>query len=76
MHVDLIGGFGDRVLESIKAGIRLPEAQFLAVKIAAKGQKSVYGMLKRVESGSAGKGGVAAETEEFTKVHDRDIPIG
>lgn len=38
-----------RVLESIKAGKRMPEAQFSNLKIAAKGQQSVYGMFKKVE---------------------------
>lgn len=42
----------NRVLESIKAGKRLPEARFSTMRIAAKGQKSVYGMFKRVETGS------------------------
>jgi len=45
------------------------------VRIAAKGQKSVYGMFKSVESGSGGKGGVAAETDQLTNVHDRGKPI-
>ncbi len=35
-----------RVLESIKAGKRLPEAQFSTMKLSAKGQQSVYGMFK------------------------------
>lgn len=33
-----------RVLESLKAGIRLPEARFSNVKVAAKGQGSVYAL--------------------------------
>lgn len=33
-----------RVLESIKAGKRLPEARFANLSTAAKGQKSVYGV--------------------------------
>lgn len=36
-----------RVLESIKAGKRLPEARFANLSIAAKGQKSVYGLLQK-----------------------------
>ncbi len=36
-----------RVLESIKAGKRLPEARFSNMSIAPKGQKSVYGIFKR-----------------------------
>lgn len=32
------------VLESIKAGVRLPEARFTTLKLATKDQKSVYGM--------------------------------
>lgn len=36
-----------RVLESIKAGKRLPEAPFANLSIAAKGQKSVYGLFTK-----------------------------
>ncbi|KAI4168814.1 MAG: hypothetical protein LQ346_009031, partial [Caloplaca aetnensis] len=35
------------VLESLKAGKRLPEAQFTNLTLAAKGQKSVYGMFSK-----------------------------
>ncbi|KAI0913840.1 BRCA1 C terminus domain-containing protein [Ustulina deusta] len=35
------------VLESIKAGKRLPEARFADLKIAPKGQQSVYGLYSR-----------------------------
>jgi hypothetical protein len=35
-----------RVLESIKAGVRLPEARYVAVKLGGYGQKSVYGAFK------------------------------
>ncbi|KAI0424158.1 BRCA1 C terminus domain-containing protein [Xylaria sp. FL1042] len=35
------------VLESIKAGKRLPEARFAELKIASKGQQSVYGLYSR-----------------------------
>lgn len=35
------------VLESLKAGKRLPETRFGCLKIAAKGQKSVLGMLEK-----------------------------
>ncbi|KAI0420641.1 BRCA1 C terminus domain-containing protein [Xylaria grammica] len=38
------------VLESIKAGKRLPEARFADLKIAAKGQQSVYGLCSRQQS--------------------------
>ena len=41
-----------RVLESIKAGKRLPEAQFSNLSIAPKNQKSVYGMFSKVNSRS------------------------
>ncbi|KKA26583.1 hypothetical protein TD95_003964 [Thielaviopsis punctulata] len=37
----------DWVLDSLKAGKRLPEAQFSGVKVAQKQQKSVYGMFKQ-----------------------------
>ena len=46
---DLFMGMG-RVLESIKAGKRLPEARFSNLSTAAQGQKSVYGMLKKEKS--------------------------
>ena len=39
-----------RVLQCLKLGRRLPEAQFSNLKIAAKGQQSVYGMFKKVNS--------------------------
>lgn len=42
-----------RVLESLKAGKRLPEARFSNVKVAARGQGSVYGL----SSGSGVAGG-------------------
>ncbi|KAL8787295.1 MAG: hypothetical protein Q9213_002286 [Squamulea squamosa] len=35
------------VLESLKTGKRLPEAQFSNITLAAKGQKSVYGMFSK-----------------------------
>ena len=41
-----------RVLESIKAGKRLPEAQFSNMAIAPKSQKSVYGMFQKADSRS------------------------
>ena len=36
-----------RVLESIKAGKRLPEARFSNLKVAMKGQRSVYGAFSK-----------------------------
>lgn len=39
-----------RVLESLKAGKRLPETQFSNITLAAKGQKSVYGMFSKAQS--------------------------
>jgi hypothetical protein len=49
-----------RVLESIRAGVRLPEARFVAVKLGGYGQKSVYSAFtttkpKRIAPGD-GKG--------------------
>lgn len=41
-----------RVLESVKAGKRLPEAQFSNLSIAPKNQKSVYGMFNKINSRS------------------------
>lgn len=40
----------DRVLESVKAGRRLPEARFTNLKVASKGQPSVYGAFSRAAS--------------------------
>ncbi|KAI1140386.1 hypothetical protein F5Y05DRAFT_378210 [Hypoxylon sp. FL0543] len=45
------------VLESIKAGKRLPEARFSNLKIAPKGQQSVYGLYSRPK--------VVAEQSDF-----------
>ncbi|KAJ9156246.1 DNA repair protein REV1 [Pleurostoma richardsiae] len=48
-----VGGCGVKyvgvewVLESVKAGVRLPEARFSNVKVAAKGQPSVYGAFSK-----------------------------
>ena len=38
-----------RVIESLKAGKRLPEAQFSNMSLAPKNQKSVYGMFKKTD---------------------------
>jgi hypothetical protein len=44
-----------RILESLKLGKRLPETQFTNLKLAAKGQQSVYGMFKKTNNlGSSG----------------------
>lgn len=40
----------DRVLESLKAGKRLPETSFSNLKVAPKGQSSVYSMFKKTDS--------------------------
>ncbi|KAL9591425.1 MAG: hypothetical protein Q9179_007733 [Wetmoreana sp. 5 TL-2023] len=60
-EIQRVGGKGVKyvgvewVLESLKAGKRLPEAQFSNITLAAKGQKSVYGMFsKEKSSGSTG----------------------
>jgi hypothetical protein len=42
-----------RVLESVKIGKRQAEAPFVDLKIAAKWQRSVYGMFKK--PGSSGE---------------------
>lgn len=40
-----------RVLESLKAGIRLPEARFANLALASKGQRSVYlGIFKAADN--------------------------
>ncbi|KAL2073678.1 hypothetical protein VTL71DRAFT_11004 [Oculimacula yallundae] len=59
-----VGGCGVKyvgvewVLESLKAGKRLSETSFSNLKVAPKGQKSVYGMFKRTGStnSTAGSG--------------------
>ena len=38
-----------RVLESIKAGKRLPEARFANLKIAVRGQQSVLGAFSKAD---------------------------
>jgi hypothetical protein len=47
-----------RVLESIKAGKRLPEARFANLKIAARAQQSVLGAFPKAD-GSAQQPAVA-----------------
>ncbi|KAL8685222.1 MAG: hypothetical protein Q9218_007896 [Villophora microphyllina] len=55
-EIQRVGGKGVKyvgvewVLESLKAGKRLPEAQFSNITLAAKGQKSVYGMFSKEKS--------------------------
>lgn len=39
--------FSYRVLESLKAGKRLPEAKFSQMKVAPKDQGSVYGLYSK-----------------------------
>ncbi|TVY69002.1 DNA repair protein REV1 [Lachnellula suecica] len=52
-EIKKVGGAGIKyvgvewALESLKAGKRLPETQFSNLKVAAKGQKSVYSMLRQ-----------------------------
>jgi hypothetical protein len=48
-----------RVLESLKAGKRLPEAKFETLKIASQRQDSVYGRYSNaVENGAGGSVGI------------------
>ena len=54
-----------RVLESIKAGKRLPEAAFANTSIGPYGVKSVYGIFK--------KGGVTVEGKGIEKEDASDI---
>ncbi|KAL8727905.1 MAG: hypothetical protein Q9181_005539 [Wetmoreana brouardii] len=70
-EIQRVGGKGVKhvgvewVLESLKAGKRLPEAQFSNMTLAAKGQKSVYGMFSKGKfSGNA----EASEAESLPKV--------
>ncbi|KAI0885662.1 uncharacterized protein GGS22DRAFT_161537 [Annulohypoxylon maeteangense] len=52
-EIQKVGGCGVKfvgaewVIESIKAGKRLPEAKFSNLKIASKGQQSVYGLYSK-----------------------------
>jgi hypothetical protein len=46
-HREHLFTFLCRVLQSLKLGKRLPESQFTTLKVAAKGQQSVYGMFKK-----------------------------
>ncbi|KAK1982412.1 hypothetical protein LZ30DRAFT_549881, partial [Colletotrichum cereale] len=41
------------VMESLKAGSRLPEARFAPLKVAREGQRSVYGMYGKHSSGES-----------------------
>ncbi|KAI1380890.1 hypothetical protein F4677DRAFT_441219 [Hypoxylon crocopeplum] len=55
-EIQKVGGCGVKfvgvewVLESITAGKRLPEARFSNLKVASKGQQSVYGLYSRPEN--------------------------
>jgi hypothetical protein len=40
----------------MKVGKRLPETQFSNLKVAAKGQQSVYGMFKKINSTDSSEG--------------------
>ncbi|KAI1389766.1 uncharacterized protein F4822DRAFT_212658 [Hypoxylon trugodes] len=57
-EIQKVGGCGVKfvgvewVLESIKAGKRLPEARFSNLKVASKGQQSVYGLYPKAETPS------------------------
>lgn len=44
---DTVSSFSSRVLESLKAGKRLPEARFANLKVAARGQQSVLGAFSK-----------------------------
>ncbi|KAI1113045.1 BRCA1 C terminus domain-containing protein [Nemania sp. NC0429] len=50
------------VLESIKAGKRLPEARFVDLKVASKGQQSVYGLYSKHNDKDKDKAPAAAAT--------------
>ncbi|KAL8672117.1 MAG: hypothetical protein Q9168_003423, partial [Polycauliona sp. 1 TL-2023] len=54
------------VLESLKAGKRLPEAQFSNITLAAKGQKSVYGMFAKGKPSGSTAATVDAGTAKAT----------
>lgn len=60
-EVRRVGGCGVKyvgvewVLESLRAGRRLPEARFGTVKVAARGQPSVYGVFSSSSSSSSTK---------------------
>ena len=60
----------DRVLESIKAGTRLPEASFSNLNTAPAGQRSVYNIFKRNEDSPDGpNGGTTALTSHVGESH-------
>ncbi|KAL8393070.1 hypothetical protein RB595_003029 [Gaeumannomyces hyphopodioides] len=56
------------VLESVKAGRRLPEAGFSSLKIAPSGQQSVYGAFSRAATRPAPA--AAAATKGDTRTHN------
>lgn len=60
------------VLESIKAGKRLPEARFAALHVAHKGTRSVYGMF----GGQGKEGDVKGETDSSTTASTPDAGVG
>ncbi|KLU88564.1 hypothetical protein MAPG_07549 [Magnaporthiopsis poae ATCC 64411] len=55
------------VLESVKAGRRLPEARFSSLKIAPSGQRSVYGAFSRATTRPAA---AVAATKGDTRAHN------
>ncbi|KAI9878376.1 MAG: hypothetical protein M1830_001081 [Pleopsidium flavum] len=73
-EIKRVGGCGvkyvgvDWVLESIKAGKRLPEAQFSTMKIAAKGQQSVYGMFTKADGSASAKSAATATKDQDSSV--------
>lgn len=60
------------VLESIKAGKRLPEVRFAALHVAHKGTRSVYGMF----GGQGKEGGVKGEADSSTTASTPDAGEG
>ncbi|KAL8418039.1 hypothetical protein RB594_001592 [Gaeumannomyces avenae] len=61
-------GCGIKVLESVKAGRRLPEAGFSSLKIAPSGQQSVYGAFSRAATSPAPA--AAVTTKGDTRTHN------
>ena len=67
-EIQRVGGCGvkyvsvDWVLDSIKAGRKIPEARYANLNIAHKNQRSVYGMFKREGSHSSIDGDIKVES--------------
>lgn len=70
-EIQKVGGCGMKfvgvewVLESLKAGKRLPEARFSNLKIASKGQQSVYGLYSKLSTTATSDDGPSPSAQKF-----------